>query len=236
MMKIAPGVTALLLAALLFVQAGEAHKGITSKFTYNAEVHPVFLRRCGGCHVDGGVGPMSLLTYDDAFPWAESLRTELLAATSGDPQDFVKAAHRQIPARELDILLDWSTGGTPEGDKATTPAPVTFAATWARGRPDLVIPMAEPFEIPAAALEKTQEFVLPINVERPQSASQFDLLPGNAAIVRNAVVTLRSKDGQTQMLGTWFPRQTPVPLAVKPPRRRPHPRRTSSPPLSACRF
>ena len=42
--------------------AWDAHKGITSKFTYNAEVYPIFLNRCGRCHVEGGVGPMSLLT------------------------------------------------------------------------------------------------------------------------------------------------------------------------------
>jgi hypothetical protein len=220
-------VTTLLLAALAFDRTGEAHKGITSRFTYNTEVHPVLLSRCGRCHVDGGVGPMSLLTYEDAFPWAESLRAELLAAADHLPAEavssgekagsFVRAAHRQISARELDIVLDWATGGTPEGDKASRPAPVAFAATWARGTPDLVFPMVEPFEVPAGTLEQTQEFVLPIAVAQPQSAGQFDLLPGNAAIVRSADITLRSKDGQTRMLGTWFPRQTPVPLALKPP-------------------
>ena len=107
-------------------------KASPSKFTYNADVYPVFLNRCGRCHIDGGVGPMSLLKYEDAFPWAESLRAELLSAyvdssaegrgAKVDPHDFVKAAHRQISARELDIVLDWATGGTPEGDKAQTPS------------------------------------------------------------------------------------------------------------------
>ena len=120
-----------LLAVLALAPTGDAHKGITSRFTYNADVYPVFLTRCGRCHIDGGVGPMSLVKYEDAFPWAESLRAELMSAygeTSAgsgsakvDPHDFVKAAHRQISARELDIILDWAGGGTPEGDKAQTP-------------------------------------------------------------------------------------------------------------------
>ena len=66
------------IGVLMLAPAGDAHKGITSKFTYNADVYPVFLNRCGRCHIDGGVGPMSLLKYEDAFPWAESLRAELL--------------------------------------------------------------------------------------------------------------------------------------------------------------
>ena len=117
----------------------------------------MFLNRCGRCHIDGGVGPMSLLKYEDAFPWAESLRAELLSAYPGvpadlsspsadlsadlsaearsakvDPHDFVKAAHRQISARELDIVLDWATGGTPEGDKAQTPAGADRCASTGR--------------------------------------------------------------------------------------------------------
>jgi hypothetical protein len=215
-MRPSAGGIALLAVALLFAQPGEAHKGITSKFTYNAEVYPIFLNRCGRCHVEGGVGPMSLLTYEEAFPWAESLRTELLAASSGEAPDFIKAAHRQISARELDIILDWATGGTPEGDKANTPPQVAHSNNWGRGTPNMTIAMPEPFEMPADTFETTQEFVLPIPLDLPHSASQLDLLPGNAAIVRSAAISIRSKDGQIRALGTWFPRQTPTPLALKP--------------------
>src|SRR5687768_5981118 len=76
------------IAVLALAPTGRAHKGITSKFTYNADVYPVFLNRCGRCHIDGGVGPMSLLKYEDAFPWAESLRGELLSAYPGLPTDL----------------------------------------------------------------------------------------------------------------------------------------------------
>jgi hypothetical protein len=46
--------------------------------------------------------------------------------------------------------------------------------------------------------------------------ARFDVLPGNAAIVRSAVISLRAPDGTTQLLGTWFPRQAPGPLSLKP--------------------
>ena len=111
---------------------------------------------------------MSLLKYEDAFPWAESLRAELMtaypdavpeAAAKVDPHDFVKAAHRQISARELDIVLDWATGGTPEGDKSHTPAAaIADASTGRSGRPDLIAPMPERYQMNATALEATQEF------------------------------------------------------------------------------
>jgi hypothetical protein len=253
------------LAALVFAPVSSAHKGITSKFTYNADVYPVFLNRCGRCHIDGGVGPMSLLKYEDAFPWAESIRTELMAAypdssvnpsadlsadlsaeargakaearnakvearstkaevrrVKGDSadakvdlHDFVRAAHRQISARELDIVLEWTTGGTPEGDKANTPSPPAFKNDWAGGKPSLTIALTK-YDMPASTFEANQEFVMPISAS-PVSVAQLDLLPGNPAIVRSAAISLRSSDGTTRLVGTWFPRQTAGPIALKPP-------------------
>jgi hypothetical protein len=204
------------LAVLALAAAGQAHKGITSKFTYNADVYPVFLNRCGRCHIEGGVGPMSLLKYEDAFPWAESLRAELLQATSGDPHDFIKAAHRQIGARELDIVLDWATGGTPEGDKAQTPPPVAFTNDWAAGTPTLILTMPAPYDVPANTFETTHEVALSVPAT-PRAVSRFDVLPGNPAIVRSAAISLRTPGGMSRTLGTWVPRQSPAPIVLKPP-------------------
>src|SRR5882672_5497696 len=76
-----PLVPAAMLFAVLALTSSrsEAHKPITSPFTYNEDVFPILRERCGRCHVAGGVAPMSLMTYKDAFPWGESIRTELVA-------------------------------------------------------------------------------------------------------------------------------------------------------------
>jgi hypothetical protein len=210
---------AILATALLLVEAGEAHKGATSKFSYNREVYPIFLSRCGGCHIDGGVAPMSLLKYQDAFPWAEALRAELVTANEGDPHDFVKSAHRRIPAKELDVVLEWATGGTPEGDKADAPTPPAFENRWANGEPDLALPMPAAFDLPANALEASHEFAVSVQLPSPRSVSQIDLLPGNPTIVRQATLVLRSPDGTSRPLGTWVPRQTRAAITLKPPPR-----------------
>ena len=208
-----------ILTVLMLAPTGNAHKGITSKYTYNADVYPVFVNRCGRCHIDGGVGPMSLVKYEDAFPWAESLRAELMTATEGDPHDFVKAAHRQISARELDIILDWAGGGTPEGDKAQTPPVPTLSIDWAAGRPDVITKMPNHYHMNVTALEATHESVLPIPIASPMLIGRVDLLPGNAAILRSAALSLRSPDGTRRVLGTWVPRQVPAALVLTPPAR-----------------
>lgn len=220
MTRASVAVVALVLLVLALAPSGIAHKGITSKFTYNADVYPVFLNRCGRCHIDGGVGPMSLLKYEDAFPWAESLRAELLSAAQGakvDPHDFVKAAHRQILARELDTVLDWATGGTPEGDKAQKPPETSLRIDWASGRPDLIAQMPDRYQMNATALEAMYEATMPAPTPTPVTVGRVDLLPGNPAIIRSAVLSLRSPDGTSRVLGTWVPRQVAAAIVLKPP-------------------
>src|SRR5215510_16504674 len=102
--------TALAMAALVLTTSrGEAHKPITSPYTYNEDVFPILRDRCGRCHVTGGVAPMSLMTYKDAFPWGESIRTELVAGhmPPGGVDDAIGKFRNvtTLTARELNVLL-----------------------------------------------------------------------------------------------------------------------------------
>ena len=69
--------------ALLAATTIDAHKGITSKYTYNDDVYPILRDKCGHCHAEGGSAPMSLLKYDiesgGAAAWAESIRENLVS-------------------------------------------------------------------------------------------------------------------------------------------------------------
>ncbi len=199
---------AFLLGIVLFTASVEAHKPITSKYNYNDDVFPIFNERCGRCHVAGGVAPMSLLTYKDALPWAESIRIELTAAHMppwyaetgfGD----LKTSHRLSP-RELDVILTWATGGTPEGASKRLPA-VRIKNDWRMGKPDLLIPMPSPFTLGPGQMEDTKEFVLQTaTVDRWVRA--VDLLPGAPAMVRDASLHIRS----VGLLAYWLPGDEPV--------------------------
>ena len=89
-------VTGVILGALTVWCVGvDAHKPITSKYTYTEDVFPIVNSRCGACHIAGGVAPMSLLTYKEAFPWAESIRVELLAYHM--PPSFAEPGFGRLP-------------------------------------------------------------------------------------------------------------------------------------------
>lgn len=204
-----PFVRTLAAAALAFTIAlvlyvpGEAHKAITSKFTFNEDLFPLFRERCGRCHVDGGVAPMSLLTHDDAAPWAESLRLEFLSEEPPPAWHPLK-----LTSRELDMMLVWANGGTPRGDVDKTPPAVTLVNTWPAGPPDVPLPMPAVFTLAPAVNEATNEVTLPIGAAAGREIAAIDVLPGNPAIVRSATLLLKTADGATTPLGSWLPGQT----------------------------
>ena len=211
------GILLLIAASIIFVavivRPVEAHKPITSKYTYTEDVFPIFNERCGRCHVSGGVAPMSLLTYKDAFPWAESIRVELTSAHM--PPWFadignaeLKNSHRLSP-RELDVILTWASGGTPEGpSKRLTPS--ANKNDWKMGKPSLVLPLPSAITLDAEKSEDTREIVIASATEVDRWVKAVDLLPGTPAVVRDAVIYTKSPSGDTTVLGVWFPGEDPI--------------------------
>jgi len=185
----------------------DAHKGITSKYTYNDDVFPILRDKCGSCHVPGGAAPMSLLTYKDeggAVAWAESIRENLVAGSMppyyADPTGpAVKNPHALSP-RELDIVVTWAAGGTPQGDLHKMPPDMKAHVQWGLGKPDLEIPV-DAYTLAAGAMAATGEFTLATNLKEAKWIKAADLLPGNSSIVRRA--TIRVDNGP--VLAEWEP-------------------------------
>jgi hypothetical protein len=210
-------------AVAIAIQPGEAHKAITSKYTYNDDVFPILRDRCASCHVTGGVAPMSLMTYDDAFPWAESIRAELVAAhmppwNADESYGEIKRAHTLSP-KELDVLLTWATGGNPRGALEQKLPAVELKNDWKLGTPDLPLQLPADFTLAADKMEDWQEFTLPTGIAEAKWVRAVDLLPGTPSIVRSATIFVKgaaapaasAAPSPEQVLALWLPGQDAAP-------------------------
>ena len=43
--------------------------------TFTKDIAPIFQEKCEACHRPDSIAPMSLVTFEDARPWARSIRT-----------------------------------------------------------------------------------------------------------------------------------------------------------------
>lgn len=192
----------------------DAHKPVTSPYDYNNGVFPLLRDHCGQCHVEGGAAPMSLMTYKDAVPWAESIRDELTAGRMPpwpvDPTSRPIRGGHPISSHDLDAIVTWASGGTPHAWKGDPNAPLPNVALkkgWRLGPPDLVISMDAPHTVGKSSLEETADISLAVPISEGKLVRAVDLLPGTPAIVRDAIVSV--ENGET--LALWQPAADVIP-------------------------
>jgi mono/diheme cytochrome c family protein len=139
-----------------------AHDRITTKVSWARDIAPMVEARCASCHRPDGRAPMSLLTYDDARPWAKAIKEEVLARrmpkwhAARGYGDFLN--DRSLSPFEIALIVAWVDGGAPKDLPAKTPA----------------LPAAAP--APPSAPKGAREITLPCN-NRP-------LPPGRLVAVR----------------------------------------------------
>ena len=73
---------------------------------------------------------MSLMSYKNAMPWAEAIRDEVTAGRMPpwpvDPTSPPVKGARAITSREINMIVVWASGGTPQGNVDVDPPVVTF--------------------------------------------------------------------------------------------------------------
>jgi len=134
--------------------------------TFDKDIAPILQRSCQRCHRPDSVAPMSLLTYQDARPYARAMkqRTGLRYApySRGVMPPWFLEKNVGIQKMKDDISLSddeitkiaaWADGGAVEGNAADLPPALAFAdaaGKWALGKPDLIV-SSPTFIVPALA-------------------------------------------------------------------------------------
>jgi hypothetical protein len=204
---------ACLAAALLCPRGGRAHTPITTKILFNKEVIRILQASCLGCHRPGGIAPISLVTYEEARPWAKAIKEELLERRM-PPWHAVKGygEFSNAPAltqRDVEAIVNWVEGGAPKGDAALLPPGPLVASEWPLGTPDAVLAPDAPQDVAGDADER-RDLLLPTGISSQRWLSGFDLRPGRASVVHCAALF---RDGaRPALLGTWVPGLAPARL------------------------
>src|SRR5689334_10263250 len=157
-----------------------AHDIITTKLTWNREISRLVYKRCAGCHREGGMA-MSLMSYDEARPWAKAIRDQVVGRTM-PPWGAVKGVgvfqnDPSLTETEIQMFVGWVEGGAPKGDDDSI-APKPPAAPEPKVKAKDV-----PHKIKAAAGDLQLDHAIALQGIRPESLD----------------------DGETMLVDAWFP-------------------------------
>jgi hypothetical protein len=192
-------------AAAVLAIAASAHAADTSNPpTFSKDVLPILQKNCQSCHRPGEIGPMPLLTFDQARPYARAIKrateTKKMPPWFADSTVQHYANDMSMSAADIATLGAWSDAGAPEGTKADAPAPRQFAEGWnivASGKtPDKVIQMPEAFQIPAKGTVEYTYIILPTGFTEDTWVTAAEIRPGNRALMHHAVLYLRTPGSQ----------------------------------------
>ena len=155
----------LLAAVFLVPAAASGQPAAAGEVTFAEDIAPILQRSCQRCHRPASVAPMSLLTYEDARPWARAMkaRTALRNKRGAMPPWFIEKdigiQHFKddisLSEEEIAKIATWADNGAPLGNRADLPTPLDFGDenAWSIGEPDLIFESPE-IVVPASAPDK----------------------------------------------------------------------------------
>ena len=162
--------------------------------TYYRDVLPIVGARCAGCHSPGGLGSFSLMSYDEARPYAA-----LVAAATGSGKmppwlpadgcgDF--QGSRRLSTTEIAIFAAWAEGGAPAGDPARAPAtpPAPAGAGPNLGPPSITLDPGASYQANAAVTDDYHCFLVDPGLASPQDLIGFQIHPGTPASVHHVLL------------------------------------------------
>jgi hypothetical protein len=142
------------IAACASVQAQSANQ---PQITFTKDIAAIFQKNCQACHRAGSIGPMSLVTYEEARPWSRSIKQHVAQRDMPpwyiDKNVGIHDFKNDVSLSDEDIakIVKWVDQGAPRGNAADMPPPMKFEDNdrWHIGTPDVIAKMAKPIIVPA---------------------------------------------------------------------------------------
>ncbi len=177
------------------VFAGVPADESAARVTFTRDVAPIFYQHCAECHRPGQIAPMSLITYQEARPWAKAIREKVLDRSMPPWLAAPGFGHfeneRRLSQKEIDTLAAWVAAGAPKGDDKDLPPAPKLEEGWTLGRPDLVISLEEEVSVPAEGVVPYKYFTVPTNFTEDKWVQASEIHPGNRAVVHHIIVFIQ---------------------------------------------
>ncbi|MCH7748769.1 MAG: thiol-disulfide isomerase [Acidobacteria bacterium] len=200
-MRVSTTLIAACVALLVLGAAGTASAAAAEGTpTFTKDVAPILFENCVACHRPNHLAPMSLMTYDDARPWARAVKTKVLAREmppwGADSSIRAYKNDASLTQAEIDTIAAWVDGGAPRGNDADLPEAPQFAEGWSIGEPDLIFTLLEPFEVPADGTVPYSYVTVPTNLTEDTWISAHEFRPGDRRVVHHVIAHVLEDDGK----------------------------------------
>ena len=163
--------------------------------TFYRDVLPILQQHCQVCHRKGEIAPMPLVTFREVKPYARAIAEKTsqreMPPWFADSRFGHFANDPSLTPSEITTLAAWADQGAPAGDTGQAPPAKVWAQGWMIRRPDRVVRMPKPVQLPAHGdIVYTYEIV-PTGFTEGKWVQMSEVRPVARANVHHAVVYIR---------------------------------------------
>jgi hypothetical protein len=184
--------------------------------TFTKDIAPIVQKHCVTCHRPGEAAPFSMLTYEDARPWAPTMKMvvtqKIMPPWFADPKYGHFANERSLTADEVRTIVTWVNSGAQKGDmKDMPPVPQNFVTGWGIPTPDVIFQLPKPFSVPASGVMDYQYVIIPTGFKEDRWVQMLEVRPTDRGVVHHIIAYLREPGSN------YFKDQKPGVFFVAPP-------------------
>ena len=159
--------------------------------SFSETIGPMLQENCAYCHVEGGIGPWAMTSYDMVRGFApmirEVVRTKRMPPWHADPHIGQWDEDRSLTPAEVRTLVHWIEAGAPRGSGPDPLESVTpLASAWPLGDPDLIIEIPG-FEVPANGVVDYQFPYVRNDLDHGVWITAATVLPGDRRVVHHVL-------------------------------------------------
>jgi hypothetical protein len=182
-----------------------------SKVTFTRDIAPIVQEHCQSCHRPGEGTPFSLLTYEDARPWAKDIKRMVQQRAmppwfeDGHTERFKN--NRALTEAQIDTMVAWVNDGAPKGDPKDLPPPRQFVQGWTIPKPDVTFQLPKPFSVPDSGILEYQYVILPTGFTKDTWVQYVEAAPTDRSVVHHIVAYVRKPGSnyfKDQSRGVFF--------------------------------
>ncbi len=186
------GVGTLAVGAFVALNANSASAEVPKTPTFSKDIAPIFQAKCQNCHEPGSIAPMSLRTFQEARPWARSIKSRV-ESRQMPPWHIDRSVGVQhfkndmsLSDEQVETIVRWVDQGAAQGNPADMPPlkPVATSLFWqgerdGYGAPDLIVKSPE-YTMPAVSQDQWWRPAVDIEgLTEPRWVKMVEIRPSN---------------------------------------------------------
>jgi mono/diheme cytochrome c family protein len=159
-----------------------------TELTYTRDIAPILQENCQVCHQAGAIGPMSLMTYQEARRYARRI-THVVQGRDMPPYQYDADVGIQnlkedwrLSEEDIETISRWVAAGAPEGDPADLPPPVEwpdpaeFRLAERFGPPDVIV-RSDPYDVPSVGQDRWWKPLVPTGITEERCIKAIETKP-----------------------------------------------------------